>query len=88
MDGQKTAVNRFKDEEMSLYTHNVYKNILFNHEKEGILPFVVTQVDVEGLMLSEMSDRGNIVYHLHEPSKQAEHTEEESGRPQGLRGVG
>lgn len=71
-----------------LSIHTMYTRYYSTMRRKESLPFVGTWVDVEGLMLSEMSDRGNIVYHLHEPSKQAEHTDKESGRPQGLRGVG
>ena len=36
------------------YTHN---GILFNHKKKEILSFVTTWMDLEGMMLSEISQR-------------------------------
>ena len=33
----------------------VYNGILFSHKKEEILPFVTTQMKLEGIMLSEIS---------------------------------
>lgn len=36
------------------YTHN---GILFNHKKKGILSFVTTWMGLEGMMLSEISQR-------------------------------
>ena len=35
----------------------VYNGILLSHKKKEILPFATTQMDLEGTMLSEMSDR-------------------------------
>ena len=32
-----------------------HKEILFNHEKEKILPFLTILMDLEGIMLSEIS---------------------------------
>lgn len=32
--------------------------ILLSYKKNDILPFVTTWMDLEGIMLSEMSDRG------------------------------
>ena len=34
----------------------IYNGILFSHKKEGILSFGTLWVDLEGIMLSEMSD--------------------------------
>ena len=33
----------------------VYKGVLFSHEKNEILPFAVTWMDLEGIKLSEIS---------------------------------
>ena len=37
-----------------IYTHT-YNGILFSHEKEGILPFAITRMDLEVIVLSEIS---------------------------------
>ena len=42
------------DKEVVVY---IYNGILFSHEKEEILPFVIMWMDLEGLMLSEISQR-------------------------------
>ena len=42
------------DKEVVVY---IYNGILFSHEKEEILPFVTMWMDLEGLMLSEISQR-------------------------------
>lgn len=39
-------------EEVVVYVHH---GILFSHEKEEILPFVTSWVDLGGIMLSEIS---------------------------------
>ena len=40
------------DKEDVVYIH---KGILFSHKKNDILPFVTTWMDLEGIMLSEIS---------------------------------
>ena len=37
-----------------LYVHN---GTLLGHKKEGILAFMITWIDLEGIMLSEISQR-------------------------------
>ena len=34
-----------------------YSGILFSHEKKNILPFAATQMDLEGIRFSEISQR-------------------------------
>ena len=40
----------------------VYNGILLNHKKNEILPFVTTRMDLESIMLNEMSDRARQTY--------------------------
>ena len=40
---------------MCVHTH-IHTGLLFTHEKEGILSFVTTWMDLEGSVLSEMSE--------------------------------
>ena len=49
-----------------MYTMEYYSAI----EKNDILPFAATQMDVEGTMLSEISQTKTVWYHLHEESEQ------------------
>ena len=34
---------------------HIYSVILFNHKKDGIVPSVITWMDLQGIMLSEIS---------------------------------
>ena len=69
-----------------LYTHN---GILLSHKKKEILPFVTTWMDLEGIMLSEISQRktNTVSSHLYADSKVKHIKRELSGGYQGL-GVG
>ena len=44
---------------MYMYTHN---GVLFSHKNEEILPFARTWIDLEGIMLSERSQREKDIY--------------------------
>lgn len=47
-------------------------NEIFNHEKKWeILPFTTTWMDLEGIKLSEVSQRQTPWYHLHVKSETA-----------------
>ena len=48
---------------MYMYTH---RGILLSHKKKEILPFAATWIDLEGIILSEISPRNNNTqcYHL------------------------
>ena len=48
------SINRYKDKEDGVCTYN---GIPLSHTKKKILPLAATWVDLEGIMLSEMSDR-------------------------------
>ena len=45
----------------------MYNGIQLSHETEEIMPFVATWMDLEGIMLSEISQRkkNTELYHLH-----------------------
>ena len=65
------------DKENVVYIPN---EIVFSHEKEGILPLVTMWMDFEGTVISEISQREtNTVYYLYTESKKVKLTEAESG---------
>ena len=43
------------DRRMDKDVVHIYNGILFSHNREEILPFVTTWMDLEGIMLSEIS---------------------------------
>ena len=43
---------------------HIYSGILLNHRKEEILPFVTTWMDLEGTMLSEISQTEKDKYYV------------------------
>ena len=50
---------------------HIYSGILLDPKKNEILPFVATWMDLEGITLSEISQRktNTVLYHLYEESK-------------------
>ena len=55
---QWTSINGKMNIEVMIHTHaNTNWNIFSDIEKNEILPFVTTRMDLEGFMLSEMSQR-------------------------------
>ena len=41
----------------------IYQGILFNHKNDDILPFAIAWTDIEGIMLSEISQTEKDKYH-------------------------
>ena len=41
----------------------IYQGILFNHKNDEILPFAIGWTDIEGIMLSEISQTEKDKYH-------------------------
>ena len=61
------SINRWRDQEDVVYIHN---GILLNHKKNEIMPFAATWMDLEIIILSEVSQtKTNIWYHLYVESK-------------------
>ena len=46
----------------------VYNGILFSHKKKKILPFATTWLDLEGIMLGEISQTEKDKYHMTSPT--------------------
>ena len=49
---------------MYIYTIHTYNGILVSHEKNEILPFAATQMDLEIVILSEVSQTQKDKYHM------------------------
>ena len=43
---------------------SIYNGILLSHEKDEILPFVTTRMELEGIKLSEISQMEKDKYHM------------------------
>ena len=46
---------------MDKYVVYTYHEMLFSHEEKGILPFATTWIDLEDIMLSEVSISRSVV---------------------------
>ena len=56
MEATYVSLNRWLDKRKMWYKHTHNGILLLSHEKKNeILPFVATQIDFEGIMLSEIS---------------------------------
>ena len=61
------SIDRSMDKEDVVH---VYNGILISHKKNEIMPFAATWMDLEIIILSEVSQtKTNIVYHLYVESK-------------------
>ena len=58
----------------------IYHGIVFSHERKEFLPFATTWVDLEGIMLSEISQRekDKYCYHCYEESKKKKKKKKQS----------
>ena len=67
MKVKKVSINRWMAKEYVVYIHN---GILLSQKKD-ILPFATTWMNLEGVMLSEISQRKTnpVCYHLYMESK-------------------
>ena len=56
---------------MMSYTIYIYNGILFSHKNNEIMPFAITWMNLEGIMLSEISQTktNTVCYHLYVESK-------------------
>ena len=63
MEATKVHINRQMDKEDVVY---MYTGILFIHKKNEILPFATAWIDLEGIMLNEISQRktNTVDFHL------------------------
>ena len=55
------SINRGLDSEEVVYIHN---GILLSHKKNDIMPFTATWMELETLILSEMSQKDKDKYHM------------------------
>ena len=53
MEATSVSINRKMDKDVTY----IYNRILFNHKKNENLPLKTTWMDLEGIMLSEISQR-------------------------------
>ena len=65
-EAAQVPINRWVDKEDVVYIHD---GRLLGHKKEWILPFGATWMDLENIMLSEISGTSTIWYHLYVESK-------------------
>ena len=55
------SIDRRLDSEDVVYIHN---GILLSHKKNDIMPFAATWMELENLILSEMSQKDKDKYHM------------------------
>ena len=55
------SIDRGLDSEEVVYIHN---GILLSHKKDDIMPFAATWMELETLILSEMSQKDKDKYHM------------------------
>ena len=60
-----TSIDEWIKKVWCVYIHiHAYNGILFSHKKKEILPFAATWIDLEGTMLSEISQKEKDKYCL------------------------
>ena len=55
------SINKWVDKEDEAY---VYHGILLSHKKEWIVPFAATQMDLQSIVVSEVSQTEKGKYHM------------------------
>lgn len=58
------SINELMDKKDHIYNGIIYNGILLNHKKDKILPLATTQMDLEGIVLSESSQVVKDKYHI------------------------
>ena len=61
METIQMSIDRGLDLEEVVYIHN---GILLSHKKDDIMPFTATWMELENLILSEMSQKDKDKYHM------------------------
>ena len=61
MKATYVSSNRQMDKEVVVH---VYNGILLSHKKDEILPFAISWIDLEDIMLSEISQTKKDKYHM------------------------
>ena len=61
LEKTQMSIDRQLDQEDVVYIHN---GILLSHKKNDIMPFVATWMELETLLLSEISQKEKDKYHI------------------------
>ena len=61
METTQVSIDRGLDSEEVVYIHN---GILLSHKKDDIMPFAATWMELENLILSEISQKEKDKYHM------------------------
>ena len=61
METIQMSIDRGLDSEEVVY---IYHGILLSHKKDDIMPFAATWMELENLILSEMSQKDKDKYHM------------------------
>ena len=67
-EGTSVPINRWANKEdvvcVCAHIHTPHTGILFSHKKNAILPFAATWVDLDGILLSEVSQKEKNKYRM------------------------
>ena len=61
MEAAQVSINGWMGKEDTIY---IYNGILFSHKKNEILPFAMMLMQLEGIMLSEVSQSKKYKHHM------------------------
>ena len=64
MEATSESTDWWMDREGVVYVHMCVCIYTYIHQKEEVLPFLTTWMDIENIMLSEMHWRGKDKYHM------------------------